>query len=140
MPRGAEARAWWADVEDVKERIEHRRASERLAAAPETSQGHETVKPDQARLRASGFTEDWFASRRTVSITGQPSSGMGAARLRLVESAPADAEGASAVARHRDRPRLSLVERMGSRPDRVAGMAVMLGFLLVLAAVLSAHG
>jgi hypothetical protein len=29
MPRAAEARAWWADVEDVRERIERRRARER---------------------------------------------------------------------------------------------------------------
>ncbi len=118
MPRAAEARAWWAEVEDVKERIEHRRASERLAAAPEPA-----------------GTAD---ARRMVSITGQPSSGMGSARLRLVESAPPSTD-AEAVRRYRHRPRLNAVERMGSRPDRVAGLAVALGFLLVLAAVLSAH-
>lgn len=28
MPRAAEARAWWADVEDVREKIERRRARE----------------------------------------------------------------------------------------------------------------
>jgi hypothetical protein len=29
---------------------------------------------------------------------------------------------------------------MGARPDRIAGLAVLLGFVLVLVAVLSAHG
>jgi hypothetical protein len=110
MPRGAEARAWWAEVEDVKERIEHRRASERDVAA-----------------------------RRTVSITGRPSSSMGAARLHLVESAPPSTD-AEAARRYRHRPRASVIERTVSRPDRVAALAVILGLLLVLSAVLSAHG
>jgi hypothetical protein len=141
MPRGAEARAWWADVEDVKERIEHRRASERLAAAPVPSAELDSAalgQSSQDRLQAAGFTDDWFEERRTVSITGQPASGMGAARLRLVESAPSVAEAAVAT-RHRDRPRMNVLERLGSHPDRVAGLAVMLGFLLVLAAMLSTN-
>jgi hypothetical protein len=148
MPSGAEARGWWAEVEDVKERIEHRRASERLAAEPMPDRSPDPELAGLAdpglelshssRLRAAGYTDDWFQERRTVSITGQPSQGMGAARLRLVESAPAamDAEG---VRRHRARPRLNAIERMSSRPDRVAAMAVILGLLLVLSAVLSAH-
>ncbi|HST56882.1 MAG TPA: hypothetical protein VLJ42_13425 [Solirubrobacteraceae bacterium] len=40
----------------------------------------------------------------------------------------------------RRRPRPRAVDRVGPRPDKVAGWAVWLGFLLVLVAVLSAHG
>jgi hypothetical protein len=32
-----------------------------------------------------------------------------------------------------------MAERVGPRPDRIAGWAVALGFLLVVVAVLSAH-
>jgi hypothetical protein len=38
------------------------------------------------------------------------------------------------------RPPRRAHERLGSRPDRVAMYAVLLGVLLVLAATLSAHG
>lgn len=116
MPQVAEARAWWAEVEDVKARIEHRRASEENVAR-----------------RTIG-------ARRTVDITGRPGSiEVGAARLRLVESARPNTD-AEALRRHRERPRLNALERMGTHPDRVASLAVILGLLLVLSAVLSAHG
>jgi len=52
----------------------------------------------------------------------------------LVES---DAAVARQAHRH-TRPRLA--RGVGPRPDRIAAWAVLLGFLLVLAAVLSAHG
>jgi hypothetical protein len=48
-----EARAWWADVEDLRERIESRRSEL-------------TSEPQRARARGA---------RRTVQITGQPSPG-----------------------------------------------------------------
>lgn len=50
-----EARAWWADVEDLRERIEERRAVERADLAP--------VAPVAA--------ERGPAPRRTVQITGR---------------------------------------------------------------------
>ena len=99
MPRQAEARAWWADVEDVKERIEYRRARE----------------------------------SRTVTVRGVrevQTSG----RLTLVKASPPQVGGV------RRRPRPRVAQRVGPRPDRIAGWAVLLGFLLVLVAVLSAHG
>ncbi len=40
----------------------------------------------------------------------------------------------------RRRPRRRAMHRVGPRPDRIAAWAVGLGFLLVLVAVLSAHG
>ena len=111
MPRASEARSWWADVEDVRERIEVRRAREsriaanaRVRATPVNHRGVREIKPGQ--------------------------------RLMLVESDAVAAR--EAEARRRTRPRAP--RGLGPHPDRIAAWAVLLGFLLVLAAVLSAHG
>jgi hypothetical protein len=40
----------------------------------------------------------------------------------------------------RKRPRPRAAQRVGPRPDRIAAWAVALGFLLVVVAILSAHG
>jgi hypothetical protein len=40
----------------------------------------------------------------------------------------------------RRRPRPRAAQRVGPRPDMIAAWAVILGFALVLVAVLSAHG
>jgi hypothetical protein len=55
-------------------------------------------------------------------------------RLTLLESPVAPAR----EIRRRPRPRVA--HRVGTRPDRIAAWAVALGFLLVLVAILSAHG
>jgi hypothetical protein len=54
MPRASEARAWWADVEDVRERIERRRDGERRAAiaagrngGPAMRRGVREIRPGQ---------------------------------------------------------------------------------------------
>lgn len=54
-----EARAWWADVEDLRERIESRRAGARPSPSPEPG----TAAPGHP------------AGRRTVTITGHPATG-----------------------------------------------------------------
>jgi hypothetical protein len=110
MPGASEARAWWADVEDVRERIERRHARESRV---------------QAGVRAAAMP-----ARRGVREI-RPGQ-----RLMLVEN---DAS-AAREARRRARPRPRAVYGIGPRPDRIAAWAVLLGFLLVLAAVLSAHG
>ncbi len=111
MPRASEARSWWAEVEDVRERIEVRRARESriaagapMTAAPTNRRGVREIRPGR--------------------------------RLILVES---DASAArEAQTRRRTRPRSP--RGLGPHPDRIAAWAVLLGFMLVLAAVLSAHG
>jgi hypothetical protein len=109
MPRAAEARAWWADVEDVRERIERRRARERR---------------EQPLPRAGGV----LARQRGVREI-RPGR-----RLMLVPShAP------TAQPQRRRRPRPPALHGIGSHPDRIAAWAVALGFMLVLAAILSAH-
>jgi hypothetical protein len=112
MPRPVEARAWWADLEDVRERIERRRARERRVYA-------------ERRVSTTGRVTAVRAARRGVREI-RPGR-----RLTLVESvAPPARDG-------RRRPRPRAAQRVGPRPDRIAAWAVVLGFLLVLAAVLS---
>jgi hypothetical protein len=114
MPR-AEAREWWADVEDVRERIELRRARERSAYR-------------QSEDRAGGSANAVPALHRGVREI-RPGR-----RLMLVETAAPVAEDKRRV---RSRPRATW--QVGSRPDRIAAWAVALGFLLVVVAILSAH-
>jgi hypothetical protein len=115
MPQAAEANVWWAEVEDVRERIERRRAREnRVSIGRRVSTGD----------RASTVP----AARRGVREvkTGR--------RLMLVDTATPPAR------EPRRRPRQRPAQRIGPRPDRIAAWAVVLGFVLVLAAALSSHG
>jgi hypothetical protein len=165
----SEARAWWVEVQDVRETIERRRAAEsglsashergptmpRVAArssspapgiradrgadvpargrAAERHAAAERSRPaDHLRVveRSEPFDQDAVAlaetrrrgGRRTVEITGRT---VGAPTLpRLVE-----------IDRRRPAPRA--IDRVGARPDRLAMWAVMLGIVLVLAALSS---
>jgi len=110
MPR-ASAQAWWADVEDVRERIERRRALE------------ERHRPRQP------------STRRTVSITGHPSGE--AVPLDRVDAGE-DQPPMSLPARRR--PPRSVTDHLGNRPDRIAGWAVFFGFTVVLITILTSHG
>jgi hypothetical protein len=105
MPRDAEAREWWADVHEVRERIERRRASE-------------SALGERPGPRRRGVRE---------VHTGP--------HLRLVAPQP-DEVGQERRRRPRPRP----AQRIGPRPDRIAAWAVALGVLLLLLAILSAHG
>ena len=98
----------------------------RVSARPVRPTGVARVRPaSEALLRpeqeASGTAQ---AARRTIYIQGR-----GTERIR--PDTPAV----------RRRPSSSLVihERAGSNPDRLAMWAVVLGFLLVLVAILSSH-
>ena len=68
----------------------------------------ETPEPEPVRVDAHG--------RRTVTITGHPD------RMPVPRT---------------QRPPKSAVERIGASPDRIVGYAVLLGFVLVLIAVLT---
>jgi hypothetical protein len=115
MPRAAEAHAWWAEVEDVRERIERRRARERRAAIE--------------RPNSTGDGARTVATARRGVREIRPGR-----RLMLVETAAPPARDA------RRRPRPRAAQRVGPRPDMIAAWAVALGFLLLAAAILSAHG
>lgn len=120
MPRAAEARAWWADVEDVRERIERRRVREQRALGGAAGQARGVV----AHAAHRGVREVRPSRRLMVVRSGVSRVGVSGA--------------GGSTTRRRPRPRA--VQRVGPRPDRIAAWAVVLGFVLVLVAVLSAHG
>jgi hypothetical protein len=113
MSRPAEAREWWAEVDDVRERIERRRARE---GAPQR-RGVRVVRP-----------ESHATSMRLMSLDA-----------RSAATAARGARRISGPGAGRRRPRPRPAQLVGPRPDRIASWAVALGFLLVLAAILSAH-
>jgi hypothetical protein len=124
--------AWWAEVEDVRARIERRRAIERAAR------------------QRTGLPPRRVVARRTVTITGRSSLPAAEMPVRVVEREAAAAAtaaagsdpsgaGASAPAETRRRPRRTGAEWLGEHPDRIAAWAAALGFLLVLAAIISSH-
>lgn len=51
MPRASEARAWWADLEDVHERIERRRADERRAQSSDDMGSVQTLHRGVREIR-----------------------------------------------------------------------------------------
>ncbi len=114
MSQGAQARVWWAEVEDVRERIERKRERERQVsvhgAAPRRAVRE--VRPGHHLTVVRAAT-----SSRQTTATGDIAPG----RLSYPRS------------------RRPAAWRIGSHPDRVAAWAVVLGFALVLAAMLSAH-
>jgi hypothetical protein len=109
----SEARAWWADVQEVRETIERRRAAE---------------AGRRPALRAVADPVDDVPAapppppRRTVQITGRPTARQ---VPRLVEV-------------ERRRPARRPVERVGARPERLALWAVALCIFLILVAATSA--
>jgi hypothetical protein len=83
--------------------------------------------PDRASRRTGERARETgpAPARRTVTIRGQVAPPRRATSTTLVVPAR--------------RPPRRAVERIGSRPDRVAMYAVFLGVLLVVVAALSAH-
>ena len=160
MPQ-SEARAWWADVQDVRETIERRRAAEQAAHAhahgrraagdrerqrsrPARAQ-HAVAGPvRRAGARAHGAPRRPLhlpgprqadADRRTVQITGRPvpASHVSAGRLTDPAGVPPPAFTPHGARR---RPSLSAAERLAHRPDRIAAWAVVLGLALMVIAAL----
>jgi hypothetical protein len=91
MPQ-SEARAWWADVQDVRETIERRRAAERAAQAhaparravgdtaahrdvrrPRSADGHQAVaRPVRPARRSYAARRAQGASRRPLHLPSHP--------------------------------------------------------------------
>src|SRR5215210_130147 len=74
MPQN-EARAWWADVEHVREAIERRRAAEQRLAEQRPAAGHLRAVPDvpgrnDAPARSAPAGQP--AERRPAAGSGQP--------------------------------------------------------------------
>ena len=92
---------------------------EHLREAAERRQSDVARRPSPAPRRVSGPER-----RRVVEITGRTVPAPPVPRLVEIE---------------RRRPPRTAVERVGGRPDRIAMWAPMLGFLLLLVALISAH-
>jgi hypothetical protein len=125
-----EARAWWADVEhlrDVYERTDEARRRADLAdlAARRSSHEHSDLDdeaarpgpPPRLREHARGTA---IPARRTVEIRGR--------------TVPAPVVPRS-VEIERRRPARRAIERVGPRPDRLAMWALLMGIVLILVAV-----
>jgi hypothetical protein len=98
-------------------------AQESVTAAAEAPIAAQPMSPARPVGTGAPARPEAAPARRTVKIQGR-----GAERnLPLPDSS-------------RRRPTRRPYERTGFRPDRVAMWAVMLGFLLVLVAIVSAHG
>jgi hypothetical protein len=118
-----EARAWWADVEhlrDVYERTdEARRRADRADSAARHA-GRDRQHVDAAARRGSHPKGTAIPARRTVEIRGR--------------TVPAPAV-PRPVEIDRRRPARRPIERVGTRPDRVAMWALLMGIVLILVAV-----
>ena len=119
-PARRPAESWTAGDEHIEPVEGERQVDSWL----EPERGHElTLSPGESRtivLETSTPLEPELApeppARRTVVISGHPD------RLPVVRT---------------PRPPRTAVERIGARPDRIVGYAVLLGFALVLIAILT---
>jgi hypothetical protein len=126
-----EARAWWADVEhlrDVYERTDEarRRADDVARHAPRERQHSEAEagRPAAATRRGTHAKGTPIPARRTVEIRGR--------------TVPPPAIPRSSVEIDRRRPSRRPIERVGPRPDRLAMWALLMGIVLILVAVATA--
>jgi len=144
---GAEATAWWTEVEELRERIERRRTPQAEPAAAEPRRPRAVASSAQAAstdeasprgdARAARGAAEPVAQRRTVQIRGQAIPTVDAPRLRPADGTERRPYGTS---RRTARPRPRAAERMGANPDRMAAWAFALALLTLLVAAISAHG
>ena len=123
-----EAHAWWAEVEDVRARIEARRAGDEDPQTPRLRalDGGRTVRPAaMAHQHLSAVPQG--RSRRTVRVSEPRPQ---APRRRPLFDAPP-------AARQQQQPRRA-PRPMPANPDRIALWAVLLGLVLLLVCVGSA--
>ena len=103
-----ETRAWWADVEHLRDDYGRTDEARRRADRVELAAPRSAVSP----------------ARRTIEIRGRP-----------VKAAPVRGE---APQSDRRRPPLLAVQRGGARPERMALWALLMGVVLILVAVSTA--
>lgn len=113
-----EARAWWAEVEDLRETIERRRAGQDRFVSSPAAVAPVDVHPRPITHLAPAVARP--QARRTVRISGHVGEPPQPRPL--------------AVARVRQ-PRA--LQTAGQRPDRIAGWAALLGLVLVLVSTIT---
>jgi hypothetical protein len=163
----SEARAWWADVEHLRDGYERtdearRRADEAdlaarrairerrgveaevssMLSAPRRTSGAPAVAPRRApepvlAPRRGGEPAEPQAPRR-ARIKGSATPGRRTIEIRG-QAVPAPIVPRVAETERRRPPRRA-VERVGGRPDRVAMWALLMGLLLILVAIGTADG
>ena len=123
-----EARAWWADVEHLRDVYERTDEARRRADRADLEARHATRErphaeidaPRTAARRGGHVKGTAIPARRTVEIRGR--------------TVPAPAVPRT-VELDRRRPPRSPLERVGARPDRLAMWALLMGIVLILVAV-----
>jgi hypothetical protein len=118
----SQARAWWADVEHLREEFEERRDDRRPALRLVGESDAPAAGPVDAPVAPRGGPGRSPSGRRTVTITGRPAEPRPVRPLVEIE---------------RRRPAAPAAERFSARPDRLAAWAVVLGLVLVLVATLT---
>ena len=138
MGQTQQAPAWWAEVEhlrDVYERTDEARRRADLADQRGQPEPRETVErhpAERVERRASGAGRSAPVARRGPHPKGTP---IPARRTVEIRGRTVPAPDVPRIELDRRRPPRRSVERVNPRPDRLALWALLMGLLLILAAV-----
>jgi len=138
MGQTQQAPAWWAEVEhlrDVYERTdEARRRADRAdqRGRPEPRETVERRPVERVERRASGAGRSAPVARRGPHPKGTP---IPARRTVEIRGRTVPAPDVPRIELDRRRPPRRSVERVNPHPDRLALWALLMGLLLILAAV-----
>ena len=138
MEQTQQAPAWWAEVEhlrDVYERTDEARRRADLADQRGRPEPRETVERrpvERVERRASGAGRSAPVARRGPHPKGTP---IPARRTVEIRGRTVPAPDVPRIELDRRRPPRRSVERVNPRPDRLALWALLMGLLLILAAV-----
>ena len=138
MGQTQQAPAWWAEVEhlrDVYERTDEARRRADLADQRGRPEPRETVERrpvERVERRASGAGRSAPVARRGPHPKGTP---IPARRTVEIRGRTVPAPDVPRIELDRRRPPRRSVERVNPRPDRLALWALLMGLLLILAAV-----
>ncbi len=138
MGQTQQAPAWWAEVEhlrDVYERTDEARRRADLADQRGRPESRETVERrpvERVERRASGAGRSAPVARRGPHPKGTP---IPARRTVEIRGRTVPAPEVPRIELDRRRPPRRSVQRVNPRPDRLALWALLMGLLLILAAV-----
>ncbi|MHB1858531.1 MAG: hypothetical protein ACYCUM_00240 [Solirubrobacteraceae bacterium] len=142
MPLEADAARWWDDPDlvAVRERIELRRRSE-TPLATVAAEAVATYRPRGRGVReVRGVARLGLLGPEAVPSGGVRSGGVRSSDGHARDGHARDDDASERPAARRRRPRPSPVERLGPRPDLIAAWAVVLGVVLLIVALITAHG
>lgn len=137
----SEARAWWADVQYLRDDYERTDEARRRADAADVASLRASRDDDGVEGEASLVTAPRYEhAMRAAAEPRRAARGTGtaAADRRTIEirgrTVPAPAV-PRPIDVDRRRPQRRAIERVGARPDRVAMWALLMGLLLILVAI-----